>query len=93
MVPERAAEFKEGLNYCFDTYEKRFSHKDMGMYLKRGYDSIFTDPVMSGAIKEAGEYARANDLARTNWEGNMGRYTPKVPWYLYDVGHCFKKMG
>lgn len=59
LVPEKAAEFREVLSYCFDSNEKKFQHKDIGVYLKRGYDSIFSDPVMSGAIEKAGGfYAR-----------------------------------
>jgi hypothetical protein len=79
VIPERAAEFKEALNYCFDTNEKMFSHKDIGMYLKRGYDSIFTDPVMSGAIKKAGGFPRANGadevlLGQAIWASRRQRF-------------------
>lgn len=57
LIPEREAEFREALDMCFDTNEKKFSHKDISMYLKNGFDSIFTSPEMSGAIKTAGRSA------------------------------------
>jgi hypothetical protein len=54
LVPDRAAEFREALNICFDADEKKFAYKDMSIYFKRGYDSVFSDPVMSGAIAKTG---------------------------------------
>jgi hypothetical protein len=56
LVPDRAAEFREALDYCFDMDEKKFSHKDISMYLKKGFDSVFSDPVMSGTIRKTGEF-------------------------------------
>jgi hypothetical protein len=56
LIPERASEFRRALTSCFDTTEVLFSHLDIGMYLKRGYDAMFSDPVMKKVIDQAGGF-------------------------------------
>lgn len=67
LVPEKEAEYRQGDKRCVDG-NKNFTNTDMGLYMKRGYESIHETIPQSVAFAT----------------GVMGlRATPKIPWYIY----------
>ncbi|KAF2397903.1 LIP-domain-containing protein [Trichodelitschia bisporula] len=68
LLPNRSAEYHMGERECIDGNTARFAKKNLGLFFRHGYRSIFDEVPMS--------------VVRST--GLMGeRSTPTIPWYLY----------
>jgi hypothetical protein len=70
LRPEKAKEFRKAYTQCYDSNWDAYPNRSIGIYLKDGYDSLFS-PIPSSILKSAATL------------GNNG--VPKVPMYIFMV--------
>jgi len=88
LVEEYKADFYKPATQCQMSNEEQFPRANLDKYFKRGYESVYNDPVPARVIKDMGKskHQRAGIRCANTILGDMGlRSTPTIPWFLFTV--------